>query len=153
MQTIVGILCFMVLCSFAVDLEGSAAPKKYSKIIPQPDALPEIKRSVNSGQGGVYERPIGECNAVGLELEDCTCATPAFLADVTTASYILAIICTEECSEATDCPKPPVGTVECQPFGYCLINCSQDEDCPGPDGICQTVDDPKGTACLYKPQY
>ncbi|KAF4691780.1 hypothetical protein FOZ60_014795 [Perkinsus olseni] len=137
----------MVLCSFAVDLEGSAAPKKYSKIIPQPDALPEIKRSVNSGR----KKPLTGVVTKDVMLPQKAASTRDL--SVNTASYILAIICTEECSEATDCPKPPVGTVECQPFGYCLINCSQDEDCPGPDGICQTVDDPKGTACLYKPQY
>ncbi|KAF4715059.1 hypothetical protein FOZ62_010156 [Perkinsus olseni] len=72
MQTIVGILCFMGLRSFAVDWEALESPRIYLKIYPQPDALPGIERSVNaSGQGGVYERPFGTC-------PDCSCTSPAF---------------------------------------------------------------------------
>ncbi|KAF4714451.1 hypothetical protein FOZ62_014516, partial [Perkinsus olseni] len=46
------------------------------KIIPQPDALLGTKRLGNPGQGGVYQRPIGEC---GADLSNCTCTYPAGL--------------------------------------------------------------------------
>ncbi|KAF4698948.1 hypothetical protein FOZ63_014373, partial [Perkinsus olseni] len=36
-------------------------------------------------------------------------------------------LCTERCSNGSISPKPPVGTAECQPFGFCRIECYQGE--------------------------
>ncbi|KAF4682083.1 hypothetical protein FOZ63_007551 [Perkinsus olseni] len=152
MQTLVGILCFMGLQSFDVDWEAPEAPSKYWKMNHQPNALRGMKRSVNpSKRGGVYQRPIGNCTA---DLSNCTCTPPARpeISLDTDTGKVAAVLCTVDCAEASDCPKPPVlRYVQCQHFEGCLIYCNQDEDCPGPDGICELINLRVGSACMYKP--
>ncbi|KAF4721999.1 hypothetical protein FOZ62_025266, partial [Perkinsus olseni] len=115
--------------SFAVDSEAPDSPRIFLKMYPQSDALPGIERSVNaSGQGGVYEPPIGKCKHVGQgDVSGCSCNPPASLAGVTDGDKVFAVVCTEKCSGASSCPKPPKGSVECKPFGSCLINCKNDQ--------------------------
>ncbi|KAF4670472.1 hypothetical protein FOZ61_010696, partial [Perkinsus olseni] len=97
--------------------------------VPQSDALSGIERSVNaSGQGGVYEAPIGKCKQAGQgHVSGCSCNPPASLAGLTDGDKVFAVVCTEDCSVASSCPKPPKGSVECKPFGLCLINCKKDQ--------------------------
>ncbi|KAF4653543.1 hypothetical protein FOZ61_008911 [Perkinsus olseni] len=138
--------------SFAVDWEAPESPRLYLKVFSQPDALPGIETSVNaSGEGGVYERPVGKCKQQGPgKVSGCSCNQPYTMAGVQNdAGKLLAVVCTEKCSEASSCPEPPKGSVECKPFKFCLINCENDKDCPGKGALCKSTDDPKGHACMY----
>ncbi|KAF4668210.1 hypothetical protein FOL47_003133 [Perkinsus chesapeaki] len=80
-----------------------------------------------SSGSGCYEKPVGDCYPGG---ENCTCQDPysAFGYPVPGGSPPLAIVCSKQCSEMSDCPTMPNFNADCV-GGLCGLRCNNQTDC------------------------
>ncbi|EER04939.1 hypothetical protein Pmar_PMAR027973, partial [Perkinsus marinus ATCC 50983] len=96
---------------------------------PFPTADNNVDANLTS-EGGEYEKPEGKCIIVNGLVVGCTCHTSNMLV-YGNINAIYAAVCGDNCGGSNDCPKPPTGWAQCQPFSVCTIGCSNNEDCPG----------------------
>ncbi|KAF4694289.1 hypothetical protein FOZ60_008442 [Perkinsus olseni] len=140
MNTTFGILSIVCLLGVALDFENEDPAGFYSVVSPLLDASAGFENPVDQGEGGPYEKPVGNCyvSPEGYIL-GCKCTTLDALVVANKTGTVISAVCVSDCSATGTCPGPPKGSPECLPIvKVCAINCKQDSDCLE-GGYCQDL--------------
>ncbi|KAF4733401.1 hypothetical protein FOZ62_003629 [Perkinsus olseni] len=97
------------------------------------DTSAGFESPVNQGEGGNYEKPVGQCRLSPTRtVVGCQCTTSDMLSAISQSSKFKVdwSVCASDCESTSDCPTPPKGTPTCLAVPQvCAMNCKENSDC------------------------